>query len=65
VVFAFATLWPGSSVAMATAVFCILLAALCLVAAFTLGEPLGRPGLNRWDEAMILTLVSILILKIL
>lgn len=36
VIFAFAALWPESSV-MATATFCILLAAACL-AAHTLGE---------------------------
>jgi hypothetical protein len=65
VVFAFATLWPGWSIAMATAVFCVLLAASCLIAAYTLGEPFGRLGLNHWDEAMILILVGILILQML
>ena len=65
VVLVFAALWPGSSVTMVTGAFCILLAGACLIAANALSEPFGGPNLNRWDEAIFLFGVGLLVILVL
>jgi hypothetical protein len=62
---AFAALWPGPSVARATATLCVALAAGCLIGAYAFGEPFHCVHLTRWDEAVILIAMALLVLLVL
>jgi hypothetical protein len=61
VIVAFAVLWPGPALPIATAALCILLATL--VAAFAHGESLAGPSLNRWHESVVLFAIGCLIVS--
>jgi hypothetical protein len=60
VIVAVAGLWPGSSAAEATAAFCILFAAACLMAARGLLESFSVSSLSRWQEAIIIFAIGVL-----
>lgn len=59
VVVAFAALWPGPSLAAATAILCLSLAAGCVLSAIVFREPVCGFGLNRWHEAAGLTAIAL------
>ena len=61
VIVAFALLWPGPALPIATAALCVLLASGCLAVAFAHGESLAGPNLNRWHEAVVLFAIGCLI----
>ena len=59
VIVAFAALWPGPSVASATAILCLALAAGCVLSAIVSREPLSGFGLNRWHETAGLAAIAL------
>jgi hypothetical protein len=59
VIVAFAALWPGPSIAPATAILCLALAAGCVISALAFREPFCGFGLNRWHEAAGLVAVAV------
>jgi len=59
VIAAFAALWPGPSVGLATAMLCLALATGCVLAAVSFREPFRGSGLNRWHEAAALVIIAL------
>ncbi len=59
VIVAFAALWPGPSVGLATVMLCLVLAAGCVFAAVSFREPFLGSGLNRWHEAAALVTIAL------
>jgi hypothetical protein len=65
VILTFVLLWPGPSVAVATAALCAVLGLICFTAAHAFGEPFGLTPLNHWHEgAILLALACVAILAL-
>jgi hypothetical protein len=54
VVLVFGLAWPGEAPPRAAGILCLALAAGCFGVAWTSGEKLSGPGLNRWHEGAFL-----------
>ena len=57
----FAALWPGHSFASSIAVLCVALSAACVFSAIVFREPFHGSELTRWDEAIALLAIALLV----
>jgi len=57
----FAAVWPGKDPVSAAATLCAIMAATCLIDARASREPFRGAGLNRWDEALALVCLALLL----
>jgi len=56
----FAALWPGHSFA-SIAILCVALSAAGVFSAIVFREPFHGSGLTRWDEAIALLAIALLV----